>query len=1460
VVVEPFSSDTEIVKQSIRGASLVLMPSLEEGFGLTGLEAISEGVPVLLSRTSGLAQAIERHVPHLARMHIIDAQDGAEPLARRIKEMLEDRAAAFRNTRALRDAMRLCFDWDRAASDLIRVLMEGPGNAAPRAPSAGAAPTPANVSVAVASMLKDASAPLLGWRQTLRTTETWLERPELARVVSHATGTKSKPLVLLGTPGSGKSALLARAAHQLVANDVAVLAIKADRLPNDIDTPSKLASELGLTTEIHRVLEASAALRTTVLILDQLDALADLVDLKTERLSVLLDLVDRLAKVDGVRIVLSCREIDFAHDVRFQRLEADELRLVPLTEEAVARMLGMAGIDPLMLAHRVRDLLRIPQSLDVFLEVRRHEPDISVFETYQRMLDALWRHRLARRDDRTDLDAKAGEIALEMAAREELWLARSLLTRRGLDRQVDALLGLGFLIESDGKVAFSHQTFFEFARARAFLAGSESLATYTKARQGSLFVRPTLWTSLAYLRAMDLATYFVEIEALWRDETLRLHVKALLVEFIGQVENPHERELALFLPLFEDDKRLPGAIEAVAGRPAWFRVLQARQIPGVMRGTHAGMAVHLLRNAIGFAPEDVTSLLEAHWKHDPAKHSLIASTLIYSTHWNARMGELAAEMVQEGTITQQNGTDALVHTALSALPGAAPRIIAAHLTRQFDLIPTQAHEPTIEVTSELDAFFADEALRPYDKLLETAQGLHFLINTAEVIPRGFLESVWPWFVRVVNRIVRSDPVMHSYRPDYSSWTSVGRSGLVNQVADALDTSLRTVASEDASYVAAFVDRWKTEDALAVHRFLVVVLENALPAASTIALDYLLGDSRRLVVGDDDACDNYTSRLIRSLAPLLRPEQLAPLEAAIHASCSRIEARSGASVDSRRHARDENRRHRLRLLHAVGLSRISERGRAQAEQEARRFPNAAESLPRIMAGSIGSPVTTEQMLRMKDDDLLKLFEELPDSTVSRHPSRRFAGDSEQLSEAFAEASKRSPDRFLSLLPRFEPGVSELPVTFAIRSLAQVLPLPHIEATVLDLVALGFFAKDFRGEIAHALNRAARGNAEMSAPVMATLTSWLGDGTPAEGPSPSSDAPARTDPLLFGWRGGRVLPGGNFPLLLALTTGHLARSAPDIDGWITLLERHLDRTEDARVWETLAIYLGHVLALPPTRAERFLDDLFAKFPSVRDSRDGIAIIAHAMHRLPATTIERWITALERGRWPRREQAVGELLVLAATRGDAPAWSRDRLERELCELEGGASQAHKLVLGIAHASARLWDVPERRETTTEILARLIPHVSGVAAEAVMAAFGAANDPPWDKATQRVLSKLLDAPGVLVAQRSTSFVEYLRDVLPAGAELVAKLGLAFVTQAESADSAGQLGTQGPVLVDIAMTLQRLGSPTREKGLDLFESLLRLNAYGARDVLAEIDPTSRSGLPARRAARTPRKARRRKQ
>jgi nucleoside phosphorylase len=1285
----------------------------------------------------------------------------------------------------------------------------------------------------IVEAFRQASSALLRWPQTLRAIGEWVERPELKKIAEHMLEKKGA-LVLLGAPGSGKSALLARASAELHAKGAAVLAIKADRLPHEIDSREKLARELGLPADLDPVgaLRASVAVRPTVLVIDQLDALGDLVDEQTERLTLLLELVEELVRDPAIAIVMSCRTVDFSHDVRFRRLAAEQLTLQPPSAAELDRVLQAAGIDPAKLPPRLKEVLGTIQALDAFLQLAPLEKR-GLMETHQQLLAILWRQRMGQTSEAKVLETAARRLAMMMADREELWLAWPVIEEEDLESPVSTLIERGLLVEEGQRVAFAHQTLFDFARARAFLS-TPSLVEYVRRKQGALYVRPTLWTTLAYLRSMDPQRYIAELEELWSDPSVRMHIHTLLVEFVGQVADPRDREVALLVSQLSDDVWRPVAIQAVVGRPAWFSILHEVHFPALLRGSHAAMMTRTLIHALDFSPEATLDLIETYWVGDPTKYPFIANVVTYAKSWSERLRNLVLMVSRAGTLDRP-AIRAMLHTAIEVDPTFAPKLIVEELSRRRDAIEDE------------------DRREAYKDLLAYSDGLDCLVDAAVAAPREFFAELWPWVVNMIERI-RYPGTSVRYGEDYCHGMSFGHGS--GELARALRESIAGWAATDSDGVARFVSTWQDRDSVTLQRFLIMVLEAGLPLTRTTALAYLLGDERRLNVGDTSDMDRYSVRLVQRLAPLLDEAEVEQLRSTM-ANARAIDPRDCDPADQSSIA-TYNQRHQLWLLRALGKERLPDEIRTaigDLEQEVH-----DEDASGRRASIVESPLSSAELLLMSDDEILCVFAELPSTAGLRLPGTDLVWSGIELSREFAKAAKQEPERFLSLLSRFVPGVAESPVGMALRALAEVVPLQRIEDVVVALHEREFFrTQEQQRHAAYALETAAHGKAEISERVLALLESWLIDKQGADHGELQASARGPSEPhsLLWTSSGGGGLPGGNYPILHALTEGYLGRAEPRVEPWLGVLERHLERRERRSVWLAMTIFLGNVLHAPRERAEVFLDRLFARFPGVRETHDGLVIIAHAMHRMPGEMITRWLEDLEGGTWPQRHQAFGELLVLFATRRDAPLWSHDRLEHELTRFESSCSDTTGIMVGIAFAAANLWARPERRAAATEILTRVIRAASGTVAQAVMDAFHNERTLLNDEETGRVLAALTSAPAVIASGRGLSFLDDLQHLLPANAVEIAELLIALASYLQTQTDRSYLMSHGSELVDLAMTLQRLRSPIRERGLDLFEQLLAMGVYETFEVLSELDPAERHGPLRPPRSRRPRHRRR---
>ncbi|MEV6309518.1 glycosyltransferase [Streptomyces sp. NPDC051840] len=132
VVVRVYSADRTRLAEDMRRASLVLMPSRAEGFGLVGLEALTAGVPVLISEVSGLAELLREKLGDEVAARVVVPMSGnddedSETWARKIDMVLRDLPSAFRRAAEIRDTLAREVTWATAAASVLAEAAGLPG-------------------------------------------------------------------------------------------------------------------------------------------------------------------------------------------------------------------------------------------------------------------------------------------------------------------------------------------------------------------------------------------------------------------------------------------------------------------------------------------------------------------------------------------------------------------------------------------------------------------------------------------------------------------------------------------------------------------------------------------------------------------------------------------------------------------------------------------------------------------------------------------------------------------------------------------------------------------------------------------------------------------------------------------------------------------------------------------------------------------------------------------------------------------------------------------------------------------------------------------------------------------------------------------------------------------------------------------------------------------------------------
>ncbi|GAB2183445.1 phosphorylase family protein [Roseibium sp. LAB1] len=1320
----------------------------------------------------------------------------------------------------------------------------------------------------IGTKLLAASQPLLNWPQTLPD-GTSITRPELTTLIAAIDGHDSTAMVLLGKPGSGKTSLLAKLADTLKANGTPFLAIKADLLDASVKSEEDLRAVLALPSLPSTMLTDLAQVRPVVLIIDQLDALAGYLDLQTGRLSVLLNLVRQLASARNIKIVLSARTFEYEHDARLKSVQASSLNLELPAWSEIEKLLKEKGINAAAWPADAQDLLRTPQQLATFLKLpnsSQKEP----FLKYHSMLEMLWQERLLKAPNGPEVVKLASRIAEDMAEKEVLWVSRARYDDRV--QEIEILLANAILStppDTPASIGFSHQTVFEYALARLFAQNPGELTAYVLSREGSLFVRPKLWASLTYLRAVELPTYEGEIKSLWDSENLRDHLQLLLVEFIGQQTKPTEMEAVILGEALSSPAQRRIALQSISESPGWFHRLKNTHIAQAMKDPgEAGIAVPILMRA--GAVEDVIELIEENWLPDQQFDTYSWYVLEDASPWSTRHLEAAKRIIDRTNIAPF-AFDGLLMTVGAEQPEYAIKLAAHRLTVKLSEASAEAERraalPEVQDEQNRIVFSLQTPGHALEKSAEEGDGWDSLEALAKAAPEVFLHEVWPWFHNLLELLRGYEKGKVTRRfPVWGLDLRFEEEGTLNlperPILGALRVALETLAAAEGN---GFID-W-----LAVHG-----AENAEPAqrlfANALAVEaeryasrsfeFFLHDQRRFHLGNIEDLSETSKRLVRRASPFWTDGELALFIKTVRAYTP--EPEEGFDASQRKHVIRDTAKLRLELLEELPQDRLSQEILRFIAEEQRRFGVSKRGSTFSGPMSIGSPMSSEEIGLASDDDVINAFNELPDATDWDNPKTWEKGGNIQLSRALAEYAKTDPERVVSLLSKLTPETGSRAAGYALDTMAEQADPNLIVKTLADLDDQGFGGEEFRGNAARAIERLIRRDIAIDDVTLDRLMSWLAPPTQVEPEEPDEDEDLlaevisdvggrdkseRVESILWGMGGGSTLPQGNYPILESIVRVLLARRDPERA--LAILSKHLEMDEDERVWSALIRFFRYLVPKDTAQLSAFLTKLYEKYPNLVHTRETAISFAYLHWNIPDfihQMMENWKAMSQ----PRMQQAFGEITTLVWLMQPKLTWTDPLIEYIVT---AAPEQART---GAAYACINVWSDIGKTNLPADLLIRIIALHEEEPWGVVMDIFRLVDEieptPDWS----RLLEVIADEIPRQKTVYPTFVVERLQTLLPHKAGLVARLALALTEKwkAELADMATDTASAAPELVDLAITLHRLSPDTRDEGIKLFEQLLYLNAYTARDTLNQIDNRfpGRGSVPARR--RLPRRSR----
>lgn len=1268
-------------------------------------------------------------------------------------------------------------------------------------------------------------------------------RPAFERVLRHIESNRSGTSLIIGEAGSGKSALMAELTVQLEKSGTPVFAIKADMLSESSTTLADLERDLGLEGNLVEEIAVISDAMPTVVLIDQLDAVSEVMDQSANRMRLLVRLVRKIRNLRlgtdkaPVHIVVSSRPFEAAHDARFQQLKPDDefqLELPSWTE--VSELLGRLAIDPKTVNPGLQETLRRPFALKLYVEIVRRGQAVEDLEASQLLDRWLSSCDLGDAGDRGRSIDLMVSLATDMIADEALWRPADKYEARQLDalRRCESN---GLIVRQGPNIGFSHQSWLDDFQAKSFSNGSD-LAEYVWQKQDSLFVRATVLRSLQRLRWVDIEKYKVALDALLSSDQTRRHIRHLLADILAINTTPEAIEVSWVQRFITDDS-----------------VLARRSLSKLVKNWY-GWREHLNEHLPGLMADEQFRWISASMLSAELSHDADFVMNLIEQHWDAPEFDFTVfNLFEQAEILTDR--------------------IRSHIEKMFKRSQIDDHGVSHFIKQLCAQSRFDEAAAILDLWVRQQQVDRHRVNTlydlhkfAENSPEAVADVLLPWFIELAQSgTTQRHGTINQYEyADVFPWDWDDPVNQDNPFA-VLERALKKMADENPRAV---WERLRPLLEIEIEQIQELIAGTLVAAGKGLweeSFSFLMVDDRRLHIGNPtvslrqgvigSAPGLVSQELVGAIAPLLTDDRLEELREKIEAwerySPEELEDLDARGKRDRRRWTEDSRKE---LLDRFPPDKLPPRRRRQVQEWRKKNPRHQGRSRNHMASMVGSPMDHEQMGKASDDAIMGMLEKINDQSpggdrLGYSVSR--SGGNVEVSRAFGAFGKTYPDRAISIAEtRLEPGKHEYAAGELVDELSgrnqKVEDLdPTIAPRLFELIALltekGFNSEEWRQHASSALSRIAWQLKGLPDETIALLESWL-QREPAliakqiqhrlafeernQRSNKADDEPKQSIIFDHGFGSMRILPHHNFTILSAIRDGLLARPEPDFDGWSTALLQHLPRAEDPAIWQALLTFRGRDLYWADRdQVHELFRQLWQLDASIFDTVDLIGELWPIRAAIPDDLLSELLDIWLQSSDPKTVQCAAEF-VMAGHLADPEVEILKPIADSLAE-RGGRAHLGRLFATSAAWSADSYGIRKRAHA---VLMEAIPDAVDEAAVAVARSVDRRRRLVPDALTKELLSAILANDAVFSEALGYNFLEGMESLLVHSE--FDELLLQICDKAAEPETGGTSDRSdrmlGKELVQVCIALMRNDSAIRKRAMDIYETLLDLGTFGAED------------------------------
>jgi len=829
-----------------------------------------------------------------------------------------------------------------------------------------------------------------------------------------------KTVLVSAAAGVGKSCVMTQVVDALETRGVPALVVRMDR-HGDAHSTQDIGTQMGLPRSPTVTLAGLADGRNNVLIVDQLDAVSQVSGRYPHLWEVFDSLCQEAAAYPNMRLLIACREFDLQHDHRLRRLKrpevAKQVGVELLSPEDVDRALSGAGCALGRLDPHQKELLRTPFHLALFVSGLDNARGSIGFRGIGDLFERYWERKQIAVSERlggtsdwnTVIDRLCGAMSHDLT----VYILSVVVD--DWRETVAAMLTEHVLVHDGNQIRFFHESFFDYAFARRFVAAGRELKTLLQSGEQHLFRRSQVRQILAFLRHESRSQYLVQVGDLLNDSSIRFHIKRLVLAWLGTLADPTSEEWGILEPLLNRPGMDRHVLPAVRNSLAWFDVLNGL---GVISRWLESPDERLIDRGLWFLmfnqiqkqrSEIAAALLVPYSGRSTAwRNRLYAYFRFGNAHCSRPSQELFLQALDNGIFdrTAQSGNESWCDHLRDAAE-EAPRFVLEAIAHWLDRNMRDASGPLAD---------NDRERRDHDPA-----AVELITKIAQREPAGYVETFLPRLLTLLeltavpsDQGLRYDAMWYSrsnHEPMYVS----------DALLDGLVGGLEKLAKANPDKVETVTAQLLNTDSYTV-AYILLRVWSANPARfANTCVQFLAADPRRFEIGygswsgGGQGHSAITREAIQTCIPHAGTKERGQLERAILGFPRRgDEAEYEGWVEHL-------------LLEALGESQLSKAGRDRLTALRLKFPQQDLTLPPhrcfSVARIVGSPIPPEQTKLLTDEEWLVAMRKYDYGWDGMYRGRdpEMRGSAVELSRQLQPQAQREKERFAALTGQMEHSI-------------------------------------------------------------------------------------------------------------------------------------------------------------------------------------------------------------------------------------------------------------------------------------------------------------------------------------------------------------------------------------------------------------------------------------------------------